>query len=208
MDYHNPALERLISKPSTDKPENKSVQGSIAKSDRIPFEGELKNFAVELSNKGSYSDAAKVLEAAIKWYPRSFGLYNELSVVYKKLGKPSPPDESSFLKLIEEDKIEEAYRTYEKTQAAYPGWIIFSEGKLNDAGYHFMRKQDFIRAVKIFQLNAKAYPRSANAFDSLGEGFMKAGNKKEAIVNYKKSLDLDPGNSNAKEMLGKLEGEI
>lgn len=135
-------------------------------------------------------------------------MYNELSVVYKKLGKPSPPDESSFLKLIEEDKIDEAWQTYEKIQAAYPGWIIFREGKLNDVGYYFMGRQDFIRAVKIFQLNAKAYPRSANAFDSLGEGFMKSGNKKEAIINYKKSLDLDPGNSNAKEMLNKLEGKI
>ncbi|MBA4055080.1 MAG: hypothetical protein C0490_10235 [Marivirga sp.] len=208
VDYKNENLEKIITKPSTDRLENKSVQGNMAKPQPIPFEGELKNFAVELQNKGSYSDAAKVLEAAIKWYPRSIGSYNELSIVYNKLGRPSPPNESSFLKLIEEGKIDEAVQAYEKAQAAYPGWIVFGEGKLNDMGYRFMEKQDFKNAVKIFQLNAKAYPTSANVFDSLGEGFMRAGNKKEALANYKKSLDLDPGNTNAKQMLDKLEGKI
>jgi predicted negative regulator of RcsB-dependent stress response len=41
-------------------------------------------------------------------------------------------------------------------------------------------------------------------YDSLGEAYMKAGNKDEAIRNYKKSLELNPKNDNAKKMLEKI----
>jgi hypothetical protein len=36
---------------------------------------------------------------------------------------------------------------------------------------------------------------------------MKNGDKKRAIDNYRKSLDLDPGNTNARDMLEKLAAE-
>ena len=41
-------------------------------------------------------------------------------------------------------------------------------------------------------------------YDSLGEAYMKAGEKELAIQNYEKSLQLDPKNMNAVEMLKKL----
>jgi Flp pilus assembly protein TadD len=50
----------------------------------------------------------------------------------------------------------------------------------------------------------EAFPSSWNVYDGLGEAFMKNGNKELAIENYKKSLQLNPGNSNAEEMLKKL----
>jgi tetratricopeptide (TPR) repeat protein len=59
-------------------------------------------------------------------------------------------------------------------------------------------------AITIFELGVIAFPKSANAFDSLGEAYMEAGNKKLAIENYEKSLKLDADNKNAEEMLRKL----
>ena len=50
------------------------------------------------------------------------------------------------------------------------------------------------------------YPDDANAYDSLGEGHMKAGNVKAAIENYRKALQMDPSNENARKMLKQLEG--
>jgi cytochrome c-type biogenesis protein CcmH/NrfG len=41
-------------------------------------------------------------------------------------------------------------------------------------------------------------------YDSLGEAYMAQGEKELAIANYKKSLELDPKNNNAVEMLKKL----
>ena len=54
-------------------------------------------------------------------------------------------------------------------------------------------------------MNVEMNPRSANAYDSLGEAYMMHGDKELAIRNYRKSLELDPGNDNTREMLKKLE---
>ena len=59
--------------------------------------------------------------------------------------------------------------------------------------------------MAIFKLNVELYPESANVYDSLGEAYMNSGNSKKAIKNYQKSLELNPENNNAKEMLIALE---
>ena len=60
-------------------------------------------------------------------------------------------------------------------------------------------------AIEIFKLNVVLYPKSANAYDSLGEACMNSGDSKKAIKNYRKSLELNPENNNAREMLKQLE---
>jgi len=62
-------------------------------------------------------------------------------------------------------------------------------------------------AIIILKLNSEVYPESFNVYDSLGEAYMIAGEKELAIENYKKSLELNPDNSNAVEMLNELENQ-
>ena len=47
-------------------------------------------------------------------------------------------------------------------------------------------------AIEVFQLNTELHPTSANAYDSLGEGFLKKGDKENALTNYRRALELDP----------------
>ena len=56
----------------------------------------------------------------------------------------------------------------------------------------------------VFELNVLLYPGNANVFDSMGEFYFKTGNKELAGKNYKKVLELEPANENAKKMLEKL----
>jgi predicted negative regulator of RcsB-dependent stress response len=49
------------------------------------------------------------------------------------------------------------------------------------------------------------FPDSWNSYDSLGDAYVKAGQKQLAIDNYKKSLELNPANDHAKEKLKVLE---
>jgi Tfp pilus assembly protein PilF len=49
------------------------------------------------------------------------------------------------------------------------------------------------------------YPDSVNVYDSPAEAYMRSGDTKNTIKNYKRSLELDPENDNAREMLKKLE---
>jgi len=61
------------------------------------------------------------------------------------------------------------------------------------------------KAISVFKLNVAMYPESYNAYDSLAEAQVVAGDKKNAIANYKKSLELNHENTNAVEWLKKLE---
>lgn len=45
----------------------------------------------------------------------------------------------------------------------------FSESERNELGYALLRMKKIDEAVKILALNVEVYPRSANAYDSLGE---------------------------------------
>jgi CubicO group peptidase (beta-lactamase class C family) len=78
------------------------------------------------------------------------------------------------------------------------------ERRINTKGYDLLGDGKKKEAIEVFRIAAIAFPRSSNAFDSLGEAYMEAGNKGLAIENYKKSLELDPENQNAVEMLEKL----
>jgi CubicO group peptidase (beta-lactamase class C family) len=75
---------------------------------------------------------------------------------------------------------------------------------LNSLGYRLLLENQLGDAIKVLEANVELYPEVANVHDSLGEGYMKAGKKAEAIASYKKSLQLDPLNTNAVQMLEKL----
>jgi CubicO group peptidase (beta-lactamase class C family) len=80
------------------------------------------------------------------------------------------------------------------------------EGSMNNLGYQLLAAKKFREAIRIFELNATAYPKSANTWDSLAEAYM-IGGKELAIAYYQKSLDLNPDNSNAVEVLKRLQAK-
>lgn len=84
------------------------------------------------------------------------------------------------------------------------GAYDFGDRALNGFGYEVLRNNDTDGAIKVFKMNAEAFPESANVWDSLAEAYMKAGDMMQAKKYYQKSLELDPLNQNAKEMLKKI----
>jgi len=100
--------------------------------------------------------------------------------------------------------IDAAATQYHDLKAAAPATYNFDEGELNALGYQLIRANKFKEAIRILQLNVEAYPQSSNVYDSLGEAYMDDGNKLQAIANYQKSLQLNPRNRGAVQMLQKL----
>ena len=100
--------------------------------------------------------------------------------------------------------IDQAAKQYHDLKAAEPATYNFDENELNSLGYQLIRSKKFKEAIRVFQLNVEAYPQSSNVYDSLAEGYMDDGNKLPAIANYQKSLELNPKNRGAVEMLRKL----
>jgi len=81
------------------------------------------------------------------------------------------------------------------------------EEALNQVGYRMLRG-DTTDAIKVFSKNVREYPRSANAYDSLGDAYAVAGENEIAIENYKKALKIDPANEKANKQLKKLGGQF
>ncbi len=79
------------------------------------------------------------------------------------------------------------------------------EDDLNNWAYKLVDLGQATNAIEIFKLNVHLYPQSWNTYDSLAEGYEALGDKASAIKNFKKSLELNPKNSNAVEHLKKLE---
>jgi tetratricopeptide (TPR) repeat protein len=86
---------------------------------------------------------------------------------------------------------------------AKPGLYI-SEPEINSLGYHYLQRTPSI-AVAVLRLNATLFPNSWNAHDSLGEGYAAAGARDKAIEHYRKSLELNASNENARALLKRLQ---
>jgi len=67
-----------------------------------------------------------------------------------------------------------------------------SENDLNTYGYTLLLGGQVDKAIKVFTMNTQKNPKSANVWDSLGEGYFTKGDKKNAIASFKKSLSLNP----------------
>lgn len=96
-----------------------------------------------------------------------------------------------------------AEKIYYSIKAKNPKWNF--QNTLNDIGYILLRNSRIDESIKVFTINVKENPQSANAFDSLGEGYFSAKNYDLALESYKKSLALNPENTNAAKMIQKIE---
>ncbi len=78
------------------------------------------------------------------------------------------------------------------------------EAEINAMGYALLRTNRAERALAVFELNTRVFPEAFNTWDSLGEAHMVLGHDEEAIRSYERSLELNPNNTNAKEMLARI----
>jgi hypothetical protein len=69
---------------------------------------------------------------------------------------------------------------------------VGAENDLNQYGYQLLNDKQYDRAIEVFVLNTQKHPKSPNTFDSLGEAYATKGDKKNAILNFKKSLGMNP----------------
>jgi len=78
------------------------------------------------------------------------------------------------------------------------------EREVNGVGYAFLRFDHPELAREVFSLNTRLFPEAYNTWDSLGEAHMKLGNHDEAIRCFEKTLELNPDNNSARQMLARI----
>lgn len=133
-------------------------------------------------------------------------LFNELA---QKLVDDIRPTGKSIYNAIKQKEFKSAediitfYKQLKKDKSDI--YNFSSDYTLNSLGYDYLKEDKLKDAIKIFTLNTKEFPNSSNAFDSLGEAYFKDKNYELALMNYKKSLELDSQNSNAEKHIGIIE---
>lgn len=115
-----------------------------------------------------------------------------LAVILSKELKEKPLNEA----ILHVSSLKDNYNEYE-----------ISEREFNNLGYSLLQNEKVTEAIEVFKLNVEMFPQSANVYDSLGEAYAENGDVEKAILNYKKVLDIEPDNGNAKKMLDKLQGK-
>lgn len=101
--------------------------------------------------------------------------------------------------LLNTDKKKEAKEYFNQINKKRIGPYL--EANINALGYIFLNQNKLEESIFVFKLNTESNPKSANAFDSLGEALLKKGDKTEAKKAYEKSLKLNPNNDNARQVL-------
>lgn len=199
--WDNQYLIKQLKSTDLDQIKNKRFYLSTADKfenfDRIPhvFTANInshENFNTTLKNKGFSPNnvALEYFKEENHWTVALMSLYHGMQFIYKDLK----------MKNAQDSTLEEII-TYYKTN--YNGGFLPPENEINTMGY-FHLKSDINKALPFFKLNVINYPRSSNAFDSLGEVYMLLGDKEKALKNYKESLKLNARNDNAKKMIEKL----
>ena len=115
------------------------------------------------------------------------------------------PEDKLPIQLLESGDFEEALSAYEALMKADPNDPSISENRLNNLGYRFLGSEKLKLAQDVFKINISLYPASFNVYDSYAEASMKIGETNLAIENYKRSLSLNPENTNAVKMLEELQ---
>ncbi|HET7001346.1 MAG TPA: DUF2911 domain-containing protein [Puia sp.] len=67
-----------------------------------------------------------------------------------------------------------------------------NDGELNAYGYQLLGEKKYTEAIDVLKLNTVKNPDNPNTWDSLGEAYALAGDKKNAITNFKKALSMNP----------------
>ena len=132
-----------------------------------------------------------------------------MSVVNILYGKPyetaKVPIGDLIAKTAVEKDVQAAIKQYRELKASGSKEYNFGEDQLNNAGYQLLRAGKAKDAVEIFRLNVEMFPEGFNTYDSLGEAYEAAGDKELAIKNYKRSVELNPKNTNAAAAVKRLE---
>lgn len=126
-----------------------------------------------------------------------------LLTTYVAKAQGVPPTRAAFAAELARqgfDRASAVYGSFKQRDSSF----ALSEVEVNAWGYKLMRAGDTKSSVAVLRLNTELHGDSWNAFDSLAEAYAQAGDTPMAVENFRKSLAMNPNNTNAVAWLKQL----
>ena len=99
--------------------------------------------------------------------------------------------------VLENDGFQQLTGLVEKLRATNPLSSLTSEAAINSLGYALLGKKQVDKATQVLMWNAKAFPSSANAQDSVADAYIAQKDILSAMGAYKRALEINPEYGNA-----------
>jgi dienelactone hydrolase len=96
--------------------------------------------------------------------------------------------------------VAKAVQMFRDARKRDPNAYLFPETMMNLFAYERMQAGQVQDAIQLCKLNIEAYPNSANAYDSLGDAYLAAGQKELALQATQQSLALLPADKSNEEL--------
>lgn len=161
----------------------KNLKKTFSGADIYPdFTWEFASVTRYLCKNGDREKAFKVAKLARDLYPQSPVAHVFLANTHMCFGE-----------------VEQAREQYKKAREINPDDDAISAASLNRYAHGLASFGKWDAGLQLLQLATELYPREARLYDSIGEFYVKKGEKF-----YKKALEVDPGFEHAREMLKKI----
>jgi len=113
-------------------------------------------------------------------------------------GPVAPDDNVRYWKMFDEPGgARKATQLLADARKSDPSATVIPEAILNQLGYEHLQEGDNAGAIEILKLNVAQFPKSANAYDSLGDAYLAAGQKELARENAEKAIAALPEDASA-----------
>lgn len=129
------------------------------------------------------------------------------------------PAREFWRKAVSPTGVSDAVQMFYDSVQRGPRAALFTEDQLNQLGYFHLQAGRAEAAVRLFRLNTLVHPTSANAYDSLADAHLAAGQNELALRMSERALELLPKDrsgedrkqairDSAEQKIAKLKGEV
>ncbi len=112
--------------------------------------------------------------------------------------------DTAFAGVLLREGVEQAIAYYHARWSQDSGCVLFTERQMNSLGYRYLNRGQVREALALFKLNTEVHPWSSNVYDSYGEALMADHQYQLAKENFRRSVEMNPGNENGKKKLEEL----
>lgn len=170
------------------------------KRDKGPLRKSQLSFTKELKSKGVNNIKFEIFEKETHMTVPYQSFYAGLMFIFPDYYIFKNPEFSPEIPFIE--------KFYKNLSDSYGMKITPPEYLIEMIGKHFLfENTDYAKAIEFFSFNTINYPDSYKTYDFLAKAYKASGNIDNAIFNFKKSLKLNPNNSDTQKILFELESK-